>query len=171
MDADAISRSVTAHGGVGIPAIKAEFGADFVTPEGAMDRDRMRALVFRDPQAKQRLERIIHPLVGQETQRLAQAALDGGQTCLLFDIPLLVESSHWRARLDRVLVVDCAEETQVQRVMARNSLSREAVLAIIANQATRQIRLAAADMVIFNDDISLDALNVEVGEIAKCFGL
>jgi dephospho-CoA kinase len=171
MDADAISRSVTAPGGIGIPAITEAFGADFVGADGAMDRDRMRSLVFQDPQAKQRLERIIHPLVGQETQRLAQAALDSGKTCLVFDIPLLVESTHWRSRLDRVLVVDCAEETQVQRVMVRNGLTRAAVQSIMAQQASRQTRLAAADMVIFNDGIGLDALDREVDEIAKCFGL
>lgn len=171
IDADAISRSVTAPGGLGIPAIASAFGADFVTAEGAMDRERMRALVFQDPQAKRRLEHIIHPLVGQENQRLAQAALDGGARCLVFDIPLLVESAHWRTRLDRVLVVDCTEETQIRRVMARNALPRETVLSIMASQAPRTRRLAAADMVIFNDGVGLDALHAEVDEVAKCFGL
>lgn len=171
IDADAISRSVTARGGCGVAAIAEAFGPEFVTADGAMDRDRMRALVFQDPRAKQRLESIIHPLVGQENQRLAQEALDGGASCLVFDIPLLVESAHWRTRLDHVLVVDCTEATQVQRVVARNALPRETVLAIIASQASRQARRAAADTVIFNDGIGLDSLHAEVDEAARAFGL
>lgn len=171
MDADAISRSVTAIGGIGIPAILHEFGPAMITSEGAMHRDRMRAQVFSDPQAKQRLERIIHPLVGQETERLTQAAIADGHLCLVFDIPLLVESHQWRSKLDCVVVVDCETDTQIQRVMLRNGLSREAVLAILANQATRKRRLAAADAVIFNDGITFADLHGLVDQLAKSFGL
>lgn len=171
MDADAISRSVTAAGGVGLPAILQEFGPEMITPEGALHRDRMRDRVFSDPDAKQRLERIIHPLVGQETDRLAQAAIANGHLCLVFDIPLLVESPHWRAKLDHIVVVDCEPDTQIQRVMARSGLTREAVLAIVANQASRQTRLVAADAVIFNDGIDFAALDDLVAQLAKSFGL
>jgi len=171
MDADAISRQITAPGGLGMAAIAETFGAAMVTAEGAMDRDRMRALVFSDPTAKRRLESIIHPLVGQENERLAQQAVERGQWCLVFDVPLLVESAHWRPRLDHVLIVDCEPDTQVQRVMQRNGLSREAVCAIMANQAPRARRLSAADTVIFNDGIDLAGLHALVGQVAKSFGL
>lgn len=171
MDADAISRSVTAAGGIAIPAIEREFGANTVTAEGAMNRDVIRQLVFTDPHAKRRLEHIIHPLVGRETERLAQEALERSPLCLVFDIPLLVESAHWRPQLDRVLVIDCTTETQIQRVMARSALSRETVLTIIAAQAPRHLRLAAADAVIFNDGIAIDTLHHRVDVVTKSFGL
>jgi dephospho-CoA kinase len=171
IDADAIAQSVTAPGGAAIAAIAQAFGADFITPEGALDRQRMRALVFGDRQAKQRLEHIVHPLVGLETERQATLATAAGAPCLVFDVPLLVESGRWRTQLDRVLVVDCLPETQVARVMARNGLSRDAVLAIVAAQATRAQRLAAADMVLFNEAISLDDLSALVRQLSPAFGL
>jgi dephospho-CoA kinase len=159
VDADAIARSVTAAHGSAMPAIAKTFGADFVTPEGALDRDRMRAHVFDDALAKKRLESIIHPLVALETKRQAQAAFKAGHRTVVFDVPLLVESGHWRTQVDRVLVVDCLVETQIQRVMARNDLSREGVKKIIASQATREQRLATADWVIYNDALSFEALD------------
>ena len=159
IDADAIARSVTAAHGAAMPAIAQTFGADFITPEGALDRERMRSHVFSHPEAKQALEAIIHPLVAQETQRQAQHAIANGHHTLVFDVPLLVESgARWRAQVDRVLVVDCLEETQIQRVMARNGWKREAVQAIISAQASRTQKLAAADWVIDNEGISLEAL-------------
>lgn len=159
MDADAIARSVTAPHGAAMPAIVHTFGAAFVTAEGALNREHMRAHVFSQPQAKQALEAIIHPLVKQETQRQAQTAIANGHHTLVFDVPLLVEAgARWRAQVDRVLVVDCLEETQIQRVMMRNGLSLEAVQAIISAQASRKQKLAAADWVIYNDDITLKAL-------------
>jgi len=108
IDADAIARSVTAAHGSAIPAIAQTFGPEFITAEGAMDRDRMRAHVFRHPPAKQALEAIIHPLVMQEAQRQAQEAIAKGHQTLVFDVPLLVESgARWRTQVDRILVVDC----------------------------------------------------------------
>ncbi len=163
IDADAIARQVTAAHGAAMPAIAHTFGPDFVTADGALDRERMRAHVFSQPQAKQALEAIIHPLVAQETQRQAQEALAKGHNTLVFDIPLLVESgARWRTQVDRVLVVDCSEATQIQRVMARNGLSRETTQSIIAAQASRAQKLAAADWVIDNDGISLEALRANV---------
>jgi dephospho-CoA kinase len=159
IDADAIARRVTAPLGAAIPAIAQRFGNEFVTPEGALDRERMRTHVFSQPQAKQALEAIIHPLVTQETQRQAQEAIAQGHHTLVFDVPLLVEAgARWRAQVDRILVVDCLEETQIQRVMARNGWSRETVQAIIAAQTSRTQKLAAADWVIANEGITLDAL-------------
>ena len=171
IDADAIARSVTAPGGGAIAAIAAEFGAGFITAEGALDRDRMRELAFADATAKRRLEAIIHPLVGMETTRQAEQAAQAGQHCLVFDVPLLVESGRWRQQLDRVLVVDCSPQTQIERVVARSSLTREAVQKIIDAQASREHRLAAADMVIANEGLSLAALRAEVSQIAHHFGL
>jgi dephospho-CoA kinase len=146
-----------------MPAIAQAFGPDFITPDGALDRERMRAHVFSHPKAKQALEAIIHPLVAQETQRQAQQAIANGHHTLVFDVPLLVESgARWRAQVDRVLVVDCSEETQIQRVMARNSWKREAVQAVVTAQASRTQKLAAADWVIDNEGISLEALRKRV---------
>ncbi len=171
IDADANARSVTAPGGSAIAAIAAEFGAAFVTPEGAMDRDAMRALAYADAGAKKRLEAIIHPLVGQEAERQVQAALQAGHGCIVFDIPLLVESGRWRQQLDRILVLDCTPATQVARVVARSGLAADAVARIIAAQASREQRLAAADVVLFNDGLSLDGLRAQVHQLARGFGL
>jgi dephospho-CoA kinase len=166
IDADAIARSLTAPQGAAMAAIANTFGTAFVTADGALNREHMRAHVFSKPQAKQELEAIIHPLVAQETQREAQVAIGNGHHTLVFDVPLLVESgARWRAQVDRILVVDCLEETQIQRVMARNGLSREAVEAIIAAQASRTQKLAAADWVIYNDGITLEALREFVGKL------
>lgn len=171
IDADAISRDLTAAGGQAMAAIAAEFGQEFMTPDSALDRARMRELAYRDSNAKRRLEAIIHPMVGKATQRQTKDAMDQGKPCVVFDIPLLVEAGHWRPRLHRILVIDCAEETQIERVMARNGLSRADVKKIISAQASRKLRLAAADMVIYNQSLSLPDLHAEVDQVAGCFGL
>jgi dephospho-CoA kinase len=158
IDADAIARSVTAPHGLAMPTIAQVFGSEFLDAHGALDRDRMRAYVFAHAKAKQTLEAIIHPLVAQETQRQEQLATDAGHHTVVFEVPQVVESDRWRTRVDRVLVVDCLVETQIQRVMARNGFNRDTVEKIIASQATRTRRLAAADWVIYNDQLSLEAL-------------
>ena len=165
IDADAIARSLTLPGGAAIDAIAQTFGSAYITPEGALDRDRMRQHVFANPNAKQQLEAIIHPLVSLEAQRQAQVGVAHGAKALIYDIPLLVESGRWRAQLDAVWVVDCPVQTQIQRVMARNQLPRETVQSIIAAQATRAQRLAAADAVIVNEGISLQALQNQVNAL------
>lgn len=171
IDADAISRATTAAGGAAMPAIAREFGPGFVGPDGAMDRDRMRAEVFARPAARQQLEAIIHPLVGAAIRAEGEKAQAEGRRCLVIDIPLLVEGGRWRQALDRVLVVDCLPETQVQRVIARSGLAEAQVRAILAAQAPRAARLAAADAVIFNQGLSLAQLEAEVRELAAGFGL
>lgn len=169
IDSDAIARQVTAPGGAAIDLIAKQFGALFITPEGALNRDRMRQLVFSDEQAKKQLEAIVHPLVGEETARQAAQA---GSACIVFDVPLLVESGRWRQQVDRVLVVDCNETTQVSRVMVRNGWAREVVERVMAGQASRAQRLAAADVCIYNDaPLSLTALAVMVRQLAQRFGL
>jgi dephospho-CoA kinase len=171
VDADAIARACTAAGGAAIPQILASFGPDYITAEGALDRERMRSLAFTDPGAKQRLEAIVHPLVGQATTEEAQAAERGGTRCIVFDIPLLVESRRWPRQLDRVLVVDCHEDTQVTRVAARTGMAEPMARQIIAAQASRAQRRAAADIVLFNDGLTLEQLRTEVEQAAGHFGL
>ncbi|MEJ6024130.1 dephospho-CoA kinase [Ramlibacter sp. PS4R-6] len=171
IDADAISRGTTAAGGAAIAEIARVFGAGFITPEGALHRERMREHTFTDPQARKQLEAIIHPLVGAESARQVEAALAAGAKCIVFDIPLLVESGRWRQQVDRVLVVDCSVETQVARVMQRSGLKADEVRAIIAAQATREQRLAAADVVVCNEHLSLEELANEVKQAALGFGL
>lgn len=171
VDADAISRQTTAPGGLAIPAIREAFGAPFINDQGALDRDRMRQLAFSDPGARRRLEQIIHPLVAQQTRHEAGEAAARGARCILFDVPLLVESGHWRARVDAVLVVDCREETQIARVMLRNGLERTVVESIMAQQARRTDRLAAADHVLYNDGVDLRGLSSLVDALAPRFGL
>jgi dephospho-CoA kinase len=171
VDADAISRQATAAGGTAIEAIRAQFGPEFITAQGALDRDKMRAAAFAHPDARKRLEAIVHPLVGLETARQAQAAIDAGSRCIVFDIPLLVESTHWRGKVDLVLVVDCTSKVQIERIVQRSAMTRGVVEQIMASQASRATRLKAADLVIFNADLSLQALALEVGQLAQRFGL
>jgi dephospho-CoA kinase len=171
LDADAISRELTAPEGLAMAAILATFGTPYLTPEGALDREKMRQLAFADPTARQRLEAIIHPLVAQETWCRARLAEQIGHPCLVFDIPLLAESASWRGQLDWVLVVDCRVETQIARVMARNQLERAAVQAVMAAQVSRQRRLSCADAVIFNDTSCLEDLALQVSQLAPRFGL
>ena len=173
IDADAISRATTAAGGAALPTIAQQLGAHLIAPDGALDRTAMRALVFDDTGARQRLEAIIHPLVAQETDRQARLALDAGRRLLVFDVPLLVESgARWRAKVDRVLVIDCDSATQIGRVMARNALPRDQVEQIVAAQASRAQRLAAADLVIFNGaGVTQDALGAQAARLAQTFGL
>jgi len=159
VDTDAIARSLTQPGGAAIAAIAAQFGAEFVDASGALDRARMRELAFADPAARQRLEAILHPLIRAETARQAEAAQG---TAIVFDVPLLIESGRWREQVERVLVVDCREATQVERVMARSGWTREAVQAVLAQQASRRSRRAGADAVIYNDGLSHEELRAEV---------
>lgn len=168
VDTDAISRSLTAPGGAALPAIAEAFGPQMITPDGALDRDRMRSLVFNDPAARQRLEAVLHPMIGEQTR--GEAALARPGQTIVFDVPLLVESPHWRGRVDRVLVVDCLEETQVRRVMHRSGWSEEQVRKVMAQQATRAQRQAVADAVILNEGISLQALDDQVGRIWQALG-
>ncbi len=171
IDADAIARELTAPQGLAIPLIRAVFGPDFISPAGALERAKMRALAYTDDGARKRLEAIIHPLVALKTQELAATAASRGCPCTVFDIPLLVESASWRQNVDRVLVVDCTPEVQISRVMARSLLTRPEIEKIIASQARREQRLGAADCVIFNASLSLGELTDEVRQISPRFGL
>lgn len=167
VDTDAISRALTLPGGAAMPAIARQFGAEFVTADGALDRDRMRALAFSDAAAKRRLEAILHPLITAEALAQADAAR---APLVVFDVPLLVESGRWRARIARVLVVDCTAETQMSRVLQRPGWTRERVEGALAAQTTREARRAAADAVLVNDNLPLPMLRMEVMSLAARWG-
>ena len=171
IDADAISRQTTSGGGTAIASLQREFGPQVIAADGALDRSQMRELVFRNPDARARLEAIVHPLVRQETIRQTQAAHDAGHRCIVFDVPLLVESAHWRGQLDRVLVVDCTAPVQIERAMRRDGLSRSTVEGILASQSSRIVRLRAADIIVFNQGLTLNELEQEVRQAAAGFGL
>jgi dephospho-CoA kinase len=159
VDSDAISRSLTASGGAALPALAAVFGEEIVGADGALDRARVRERVFADPAARRRLESVLHPMIGAETER--QAAAAGGRP-VVFDVPLLAESGHWRARVDRILVIDCSESTQVERVARRPGWTEATARSVIAQQATRSFRRSIADAVIFNDGPDLTELETMV---------
>ena len=158
VDTDLIAHALTAANGAAMPAIVAQFGPAFAAADGALDRTRMRDLVFGDAGAKARLEAILHPRIRDGA--LAQAAAARGPY-VIFVVPLLVESGAWREQVARIVVIDCPEEIQVARVMARNGLSEQQVRAIMATQATRAQRLAAADDVITNAG-GLNALRLQI---------
>ena len=165
IDADAISRQLTLPGGAAIAPLREVFGPACIDSTGGLDREQMRQLVFSDKAAKQTLQQLLHPLILLQIEKDALLWMEKGNSLVVFDIPLLVESAHWRGRLDRVLVVDCEEETQVERVMKRSHLSADAVRQIMANQATRSQRLAAADMVIYNNGISMAQLRAQISQL------
>lgn len=171
IDADAISRATTAVAGSAISQIAAQFGLEAIAADGSMDRDVMRQRVFADANARQQLEAIVHPLVSLESARLAEQARLAGCELLVFDIPLLVESTRWRQQLGKVLVVDCKEATQISRVIQRSGWTVDVVKKVIASQATRAQRLAAADLVIYNDGLTLDELAGQVRQIAQRIAL
>lgn len=166
IDSDVLAHAVTAAGGAAMPAIEAAFGREFVAADGSLERNRMRALVFSDGEAKRRLESITHPLIRAASEAAAQAATGPYR---IFVIPLLAESRDpaREGRFDRVLVVDCARETQIERVMKRNGFSRAQVEAIIERQASRAERLALADDVIENDKASTDAVHEKVDALHR----
>jgi len=159
VDTDAIALELSRADGLAIPGLREAFGDDAIDASGALNRAHMRSLVFSDPQAKRRLEAILHPMIGAEAQRRA-AAMQAD--VVVFDVPLLAESSHWRARVDRVLVVDCDEATQIERVMSRSNWTRSAVEEVIGQQATRNTRRQCADAVIFNQGMTIAELENEV---------
>jgi dephospho-CoA kinase len=162
VDTDTIARQISLPGGAAMAQIRASFGAEFVDAAGGLDRARMRELAFSDRDAKRRLEAILHPLIGLETERQAGAS---SAAAVVFDVPLLVESLRWRARVHKVLVIDCLESTQVSRVVARSGWATDAVHSVIAQQATRTQRRACADAVIFNEGLHTDELGAELAAL------
>jgi len=161
VDTDVIARELTAAGGAAAAHVKAMFGDAFMRPDGAMDREAMRKRVFSDPAAKRALESLLHPMIREESQRRIASAPG---PYVVHVVPLLIESPDYRRRVDRVLVVDCPEAVQVERVRGRSGLAEAEVRSIIAQQAARAARLAAADDVIDNGG-SLEALRRQVAAL------
>jgi dephospho-CoA kinase len=161
IDTDLIARQITAPHGSAISQIEKQFGPDFIAADGALNRDKMRTLVFAKPEARKSLEAITHPLIRQETIKQALRLSSEGVSYLVFVVPLLIESGSWMELIDHLVVVDCPEETQVQRVMQRSNLPREEVERILKAQAGREERLKYADVVIENQG-SLKDLEIEV---------
>jgi len=161
IDTDAVAHQLTAPGGLAIAPIRDAFGDTVITPEGALDRVVMRELAFSDPDARRRLEAILHPAIRDECERLIGAA-DGPYVVL--GVPLLIESKSYRERCNRICVVDCPVDMQVSRVMLRNGLEEARVRTIIAAQISRDERLAAADDVIDNST-SLATLHAQVDRL------
>lgn len=166
IDADAISRKLTTQHGAAIKPIEKKFGKDMISSDGSLDRNRMRDVVFADASAKKNLENILHPLIKLEIERQDQSAVASGAKLIVYDIPLLAESQYWRHQLDQVLVIDCQERTQIQRVTARSALKQVGVEQIIANQASRKMRNSTADILIFNDSITVEELREHVTQVA-----
>ena len=158
IDADAVSRQLTAAGGAAMPEIKREFGPAFIAADGSLARDRMRELVFAQAEASLRLQALLHPRILSALLEQESLLINQGKPLVLLDIPLLVESAHWRQKLDRVLVVDCSRDTQIRRVMQRSGMTAEQVQGIMATQANRAQRLSAADWVIDNDSDDIGKL-------------
>ncbi len=149
VDTDLIAHEITGPRGAAMPDVEKVFGQSVVRTDGALDRAAMRRLVFSDPSAKARLESILHPMIRRESEARCRSASDSPYVLLV--VPLLVESVAYRERVARILVVDCDESIQISRVASRSGLSNEEVRAIMATQASRTERLAAADDVIAND--------------------
>lgn len=161
IDTDLIAHQVSAPQGLAIAAIIEAFGTEALDQDGALDRKKMRELVFKQPDARRQLEAILHPIIRQECER---QATHGTGLYPIFVVPLLYESGTWAERLSRILVVDCEEETQVQRVMARNHFSRQQVEDILLIQATRAERLSIADDVIDSDQ-NLEQIRIHVADL------
>lgn len=167
IDTDVIAHDLTAPGGAAIEPIRQAFGADVIAENGALNRPLVRELVFNSPEARRRLEVILHPMIRAETAARAHVAQGH---YVVFVVPLLVESGKWREQLDRVCVVDCDPETQIARVQARSGLTREAIERIMSAQASREQRLAAAHDVVVNDGkTTLEELELSVRALHECW--
>ena len=179
IDADAISRHLTSSHGEAMNAIVEKFGDEYQLADGSLDRSRMRELVFNQKDRRKELEQILHPLIQNEMKNQFETMKKNGIKLVVFDLPLLAESSKWRKNLDKIIVVDCSVETQVSRVLTRDvqnnnrttPMTRDLVINIIASQASRIDRLKLADVIILNDDITRQQLNEEIAQISKQLGL
>jgi dephospho-CoA kinase len=162
IDTDLIAHHITAASGLALSRIKAEFGDDYIDPAGALDRKKMRELVFSKPQARQLLQEITHPLIRKEAIEHALSLAKSGEVpYLVFSVPLLIESGIWMETIDYLVVVDCPPETQISRVMQRSNLSEKDAQNILDAQTSRSARLAKADFIVENN-ASVDQLEQNV---------
>jgi len=160
IDTDVISHQITASSGIAIPAIRQQFGEKMIAPDGSLDRHRMRTLIFDNPSSKLALENITHPLIRKITEDLASTALQQNPPYIVFVVPLLLESGQWLGhipkKIDYVVVVDSTEDQQLSRVQSRSNMDPLPIQKIMATQAKREERLAAADYIIKNDGSLLE---------------
>lgn len=161
VDVDDISHALTRPGGDAIAAIRQEFGADFIAGDGSLDRAKMREVVFRDPPARMRLEAILHPLIGAQARRLVTQS---EKPYVLLVVPLLLERDGYRDLVRRIAVVDCTEQTQIERTMRRSHLTESAVRAIMSTQMSRAERIAKADDILSNDGNEI-ALRAQIARL------
>jgi dephospho-CoA kinase len=161
VDTDEISRALTAPGGAAVAAIRESFGPQALGPDGGLDRERMRSLVFRDPASRQKLEAILHPLIRDRTRAAIAAAR---APYVIVVVPLLLETGACLELVRRALVVDCEEAEQVRRVVATRGIAAEEVRRIMATQLPRAERLRRADDVLHNDG-GIEALRGQVGRL------
>lgn len=165
IDTDAIAHALTAPDGAAMPAIAAAFGNGVIRTDGALDRDAMRERAFSDPAARVRLEQILHPMIRTTSEQLCSEA---ASPYLILAVPLLIEAGSYRKRCDRVCVIDCSPETQIIRVQGRSGLDEERIRSIMAAQASREQRLAAADDVIENEGSMAD-LDAQVARLDRLY--
>lgn len=164
IDTDEIAHQLTAPNGQAMPAIRRAFGDAFISADGALDRAKMRSLVFSDPDAKQRLQAILHPLILELAKSEAFATSDAPYTLVV--VPLLFESGCYRDWLNGVIVVDCPEAQQIARTLQRSALDESTVRSIMAQQMDRAGRLRLADEIILNNG-SLEQLQTRIAELHK----
>lgn len=165
IDTDVLAREMTATGGPAMASIRAGFGPEYVAPDGSLERGRMRERVYADPEARRRLEAILHPLI---RRRVAESLAESAAPYVLVVVPLLLETTAYDELIDRVLVVDCEPEQQIERVMRRDGVTAEMARAILAAQTSRERRLAAADDVIGNQGAPGD-LAARVGDLHQAY--
>ena len=172
IDTDKIAHQITAPDGQAMTQIKTKFGNAFINADGSLNRVAMRELVFNNSDAKTQLEGITHPLIQQETERLAQEAAKNNPPYIIFMVPLLIESGRWLnqnpPKIDYLVVVDCPKELQIQRVVQRNEIDPKLIEKIIATQTSREKRLEVADYVIDNS-ANLESLEKQCQELHQQF--
>jgi len=166
IDTDVIAHRLTQADGAAIPAIRSAFGNEFINDDGALNRKKMRGLIFSDAAAKHRIELILHPLILEQAKSQMEQLV--AKPYIIFIVPLLPESPAFRLLVRRILVVDCTEEKQLDRVVGRSRMSKKEVCAVIAQQTPRSERLKLADDVIHNDS-GLDNLARQVAVLHECY--
>ena len=165
IDTDAISHQLTQPGGVAMAAIQTAFGKEYIDANGALDRAKMRRLVFSDPTAKLRLEKILHPLILYQSKSLEASST---APYVLLVVPLLFESKSYQDWLDRTVTIDCSEENQIARATQRDGMNEQVIKAIMSKQLPRSLRLKLTDDIIHND-ASLSELHPQVAELHRHF--
>jgi dephospho-CoA kinase len=168
VDADLIAHQLTSAGGAAVEALRDAFGAEAIASDGSLDRAYMRARVFSDAALRAQLESLLHPMIRAAMRERAAKLAAEGAPYVVFVVPLLVETGNWGSYVDRVLLIDCSEATQLTRLRARAGIDEMTARKIIAVQATRQERLAVADDVLLNE-APLDQIGHKVERLHRTY--